>query len=605
MIDQLLPYYNNELAYLREMGAEFASRYPGVAGSLALDAEKCEDPHVERLLEGVAFLTARIRHKLDDEFPEITDALLGLLQPQLCRPLPSITIAQFLLGSEQGGGGTGVTLERGSRLRSRPAGRTPCRFRTVYPVTLWPVDVVAARLDPDRLVLEGKPPDAVAMVHLTLRATGGATFTTLPIDRLRFYLDGNGSLPYTMYELLLNHTVRVWVRGTESNGKIVSAALPVDAIEPVGFGRGEGLCDDEDLSALGGRLLREYFAFPEKFLFFDVKGLDRIAGLGLGDTVEILIFLDHAPAAEFVVRAANFRLGCTPAVNLFTTLAEPIALNHRHYKYRVIPDVGAPSAAEVYSIDAVLGTGGAGRRDSVAYEPFYSIRHAPRDNVSAAYWYASRQPSSRKDDPGTEVDITFVDPGFNLSLPATETVTVKVTCTNRDLPAVLPFGGDEDVFELEGRGPVGQVRCLRKPSRPLRPSLGRGSQWRLISNLALNHLSLVDSDRGLDAIREVLTLHDLADTAVTRQQIAGITGISNRRVPGRTGRAFALGVEVTVEFDETQFVGGGVFLLASVLERFLGLYATVNAFSQLVAKTRRREGVLKRWPPRSGERSLL
>jgi type VI secretion system protein ImpG len=169
----------------------------------------------------------------------------------------------------------------------------------------------------------------------------------------------------------------------------------------------------------------------------------------------------------------------------------------------------------------------------------------------------------------------------------------------------LPFGGDEDVFELEGRAPIGRVRCLRKPSRPLRPRLGQGAQWRLISHLALNHLSLVDSERGLDAIREVLALHDLADTAVTRQQVAGVTGVSSRRVAGRTGRTVALGVEVTVEFDEAHFVGGGVFLMASVLERFLGLYASVNTFSQLVATSRQREGVVKRWPPRSGERSLL
>jgi len=605
MSDELLSYYNAELAYLRETGAEFAARYPGVAGRLALEADKCADPHVERILEGVALLTARVRRKIDDEFPEIIDALLGVLHPQLLRPVPSLTVAQFVLGQGQGNGGNEVTLERGSRLRSRPLGRTPCWFRTVYPVTLWPIEVEAARLDPDRLVMTSKPPEAVALVQLTLRATGGATFAQLPIDRLRFHLDGNGSLPYTLYELLLNHTVRVWVRGTAGDGRVVTAALPPGAIEPVGFGRGESLCDDADPSTLGGRLLREYFAFPEKFLFFDLTGLDRIAGLGLGDTVDVLIFLDRAPRGDAAVRAENFRLGCTPVVNLFTTLAAPIALNQTEFEYRLVPDVDPPSAAEVYSIDSVTGSGGADCSDPVVYEPFYSVRHARRDGQPAASWYATRRPSWRQDDPGTEVDLAFVDPGFNPSLPACETATVKLTCTNRDLPALLPFGGDEDVFELEGRAPVGRVRCLRKPSRPLRPPLGRGAQWRLISHLALNHLSLVDSERGLDALREVLALHDVAGTAVTRHQVAGVTGVSSRRVPGRTGRAVALGVEVTVEFDETHFVGGGVFLMASVLERFLGLYASVNAFSQLVAKTRQREGVVKRWPPRSGEQSLL
>jgi type VI secretion system protein ImpG len=275
------------------------------------------------------------------------------------------------------------------------------------------------------------------------------------------------------------------------------------------------------------------------------------------------------------------------------------------YEYRVMPAVDPTSAAEVYSIDAVRSRDWADGGAPVVYEPFYSVRHAMGGDPPGPSWYATRRPSWRKDDAGTEVDLAFVDPGFNPSLPACETVMVRLTCTNRDLPTRLPFGGDEAVFELEGRAPVERVRCLRKPSRPLRPPLGRGAQWRLISHLALNHLSLVDTGRGLDALREVLTLHDVADTAVTRRQIAGVTGVSSRRVPGRVGRALALGVEVTIEFDETHFAGGGVFLMASVLERFLGLYASVNAFSQLVARSRQREGVMKRWPPRSGERILL
>jgi type VI secretion system protein ImpG len=605
MNDELLAYYNTELAYLREMGAEFAARYPSVAGRLALEADRCADPHVERLLEGIAFLTARVRHKIEDEFPEITDALLGILNPQLVRPVPSVTIAQLVLTPEQGAGTESATVERGSRLRSRPVGRTSCRFRTVYPVTLWPIEVAAARLEPDRLVMDGKPPQAVALVQLTLRVTGRATFAQLPIDRLRFYLDGNGSLPYMLYEMLLNHVVSVWLRGPAGDGEVVKAALPPTVIQPVGFGCGESLCDDDDLPGLGGRLLREYFAFPEKFLFFDLTGLERIAELQFGDTVDVLVFLDHTPHGDISVRAENFRLGCTPVVNLFTALAEPIALDQTQFEYPVVPDVDPPSYAEVFSIDSVTASGRADCPDLVVYEPFYSIRHARCGGPPAASWYATRRPSWRKDDLGTDVNLAFVDPGFNPSLPACEIVTVKLTCTNHDLPALLPFGGDEDVFELEGRAPIGRVRCLRKPSRPLRPRLGRGAQWRLISHLALNHLSLVDSERGLEAIREVLALHDLADTTVTRQQIAGVTRVSSRLVPGRTKGAVALGVEVTIEFDETHFVGGGVFLLASVLERFLGLYASVNTFSQLVAKSAQREGVIKRWPPRSGERSLL
>ena len=207
------------------------------------------------------------------------------------------------------------------------------------------------------------------------------------------------------------------------------------------------------------------------------------------------------------------------------------------------------------------------------------------------------------------VDLSFVDPEFRPSAPAGEMITVRTTCTNRDLPSRLPFGGEQGDFELEGKAPVSRVRCVRRPTKTVRPPLGRASRWPLISHLALNHLSLVDTDEGLDALREVLRVYDFTDSAVTRQQIAGITRVSSRRVAGRTGRrvgnVVCLGVEVDLEFDEANYVGSGAFLLASVLERFLGLYVSINSFSQLVARTRQREGILKRWPPRAGERTLL
>jgi type VI secretion system protein ImpG len=252
---------------------------------------------------------------------------------------------------------------------------------------------------------------------------------------------------------------------------------------------------------------------------------------------------------------------------------------------------------------------GAFLEEPVRYEPFYSVKHARQDRRPPASWYLTRRPSLKKDDPGTEVELSFVDPDFHPKVPACETITVHLTCTNRDLPSRLPFGGEQGDFELDAQAPLSRVRCLRKPTRPLRPPLGRGAHWRLISHLSLNHLSLTDQDNGLDALREILMVHDFADSAVSRQQINGITGITHRRTTGRTGRKIGnvvcLGVEVTIEFDETHYVGSSAYLLACVLERFLGLYASINSFTQLVARTRQREGILRRWPPRAGERTLL
>jgi type VI secretion system protein ImpG len=608
MNDDLLPYYNSELAYLRDAGAEFAAKYPRVAGRLQLEADRCEDPHVERLLEGFAFLAARLRLKIDDEYPEVADALLGMLYPHYQRPLPSMSIVQFRVARGQDAPTAGFRIEPGARLVSPPVGGTPCRFRTVYPVTLWPIEVAEARLEAGRLSVAGAPPGTVALLHLVLRSNSGAPLSDLAPARLRFYLDGEGPVTSTLYELLLNDTRSVVARWRGPEGATETITLMEPALEPVGFGRDEGMIPYPARSFPGYRLLQEYFALPEKFLFVDLVGLDRLAGRGLGDEVELLVFLDRAPGGDLAVGPENFRLGCTPIVNLFPHVAEPIALTHRQPEYRVVPDVHRPLANEVYSIDEVFGVGSY-LRETVRYEPFYSLRHAADGGKPRAYWYATRRPSQRQGDGGTEVDLAFVDPGFNPRLPAAETITVRATCTNRDLPALLPFGGDGGDFELEAQAPVGRVRCLRKPTRTLRPALGRGAQWRLISHLALNHLSLVDSEHGLEALREILRIYDFADGAVSRQQIAGITRVASRRVAGRAARtigdAATLGMEVTLEFDEAHFVGSGAFLLASVLERFLGLYVSINSFCRLVATTKRPEGILKRWPPRAGERTLL
>jgi type VI secretion system protein ImpG len=608
MIDELLTYYNGELDYLRKLGAEFAARYPKVAARLLLEADKCADPHVERILEGVAFLTARIRHKIDDEFPEITDSLLGLVHPGYQRPVPSMSVAQFVLTREQVKMTSGHTIERGARLNTRPVGGAPCKFRTTAPVTLWPIEVEAVRLDPDRVVFPGKPPSAVALLQLTLRTGKGLTFGELALDRLRFYLDGTGALPYTLHELLLNNVCQVLIRGLLPDRRWETVVLPPRAIEPVGFGPEEAMFDEPGNAFSGYRLLQEYFALPEKFLFFDLSGLNALAGRPFGDSIELLFFLNRSPRGNLSVHPENFRLGCAPVVNLFTMVAEPIRLAQTQFAYRVVPDVHRQLATEVFSIDRVTSTGSF-LDEPVEYEPFYSVRHARQDRRATASWFQYRRLSQKKDDPGTEVELAFVDPEFHPKLPASETITVHLTCTNRDLPDRLPFGGEQGDFELDGQAPLSRVRCLRKPTRPLRPPIGRGAQWRLISHMSLNHLSLTDPGAGLDALREILMIHDFAESAASLNQINGITGVSHRRTTGRTGRkvgnVVCLGVEVTIEFDETHYVGSSAFLLASVLERFLGLYASINSFSQLVAKTKQREGIMKRWPPRAGLRTLL
>jgi type VI secretion system protein ImpG len=618
MRTELLDLYERELTFLRQMGAEFAQRFPKIASRLELEADKCEDPHVERLLEAFAFLAARVRLKLEDEFPEVTEALLGVLYPGFLAPIPSASVVHFVLDPEQLSLQTGQTIARGSTLASAHVDGLPCRFRTVYPVTIWPIELKAARFEQaPPVTIEGR--DARTTLRLELKTTGGVLLPEVkrriseteerPLESLRFHLVGDPKVVHALYELLFNDALRVELRPGGAAPDSAAVVLGPEAVRPVGFGEEETLLPAPDRVFRGYRFLQEYFAFPEKFLFFDLAGLEKLEGRGFTDTLDVRILCGRPFAAERSVTAQTFRLHTTPVVNLFSQLAEPVRVTQLTHEYRVVPNLRRPGGFEVWSVDQVTST--AADLETVReYRPFFAFRHDAERTRHEAFWHASRRPSERKDDDGTEVYLTLVDTNFDPALPDTDTLNIHVTCTNRDLPANLPFGNPDGDFQLEGPGVFTAIRSLVKPTPSLRPPLRRGAHWRLISHLALNVLSLVEREgtRGPEALREILRLYDFADSSATRQQIAGLTKLSSRRVvralrdihPG-----FARGLEITIELDEQSFVGSGVYLFAAVLERFLALYASINSFSELVVTTKQREGTLKRWPPRTGEQIVL
>jgi type VI secretion system protein ImpG len=374
-------------------------------------------------------------------------------------------------------------------------------------------------------------------------------------------------------------------------------------------------------------LLTEYFVFPEKFLFFDLTGLERrkaearpriqherrkgAARRGRDLVVQFLLRdFEETELNSRLMRtlsAQNFQLGCTPIANLFKQPGEPIRVTHTRSEYPVIPDSRRLLALEVYSIDSVRKVEQtAGGQKIVDLHPFYSLKHGQAQDEAVPFWYASRRPSTRNDDSGTEVSLAVVDLDFNPTVPVAETLSIELTCTNRDLPALLPFRAADGDLALETGGVVKRIRCLRKPTPTLRPALGRGAQWRLISHLSLNHLSLVEG--GRDALTEILALYNFSDSSVTRRQIAGISDISAKpvmaRIPGNPFPSFTRGLEIALELDEDSFVGSGRYLFSAVLERFLALYVAPNSFSQLRVVAKQEHKELYRWPPRSGEALL-
>jgi len=613
MRDELLLYYERELTYLRQSAVQFAEKYPKVASRLVLEPSKCEDPHVERLLEAFAFLAARVHLKIDDEFPEISEALLGVLYPHFIRPIPSMSIVEFQLDADQGKLSTGLPIERGSVLHSRPVGGIPCKFRTCYDTTLWPVSVAAAEWKtPDRLQPAIKAADANAALRIELRCGGDAKFPQLKMDSLRLYLDGEASLLYSLYELLACNLVRMVVRDPTPGSKVKPVTLPPSSLQPVGFGLDEGMLPYPSRSFPGYRLLQEFFTFPEKFFFFDVTGLEEAWAAGFKDIAEIVFLVVQPPNAdrrerlEIGVSAKTFRLGCAPVINLFAQTAEPILLDQTKYEYPVTPDARRLSGTEIFSIDSVDSID-SDTRQIVSFEPFYSLHPRRQRGQAQCFWLANRRPSSRVNDEGTDVSLSLVDLSLRPMRPDSDTLTVRTTCTNRDLPTRLPFGNEAGDFELEGAAAVRRIVALKKPTGPLRPPTGKGALWSLISHLSLNYLSLVEG--GKDALQQILRLYNFTQSNFAEKMIQGITELSGRRhfarVVSENGISFTRGMRVEVELDEDQFVGGGVYLFASVLEHFLGHYASLNSFSQLVATTKQRKEVLREWAPRAGQKILM
>jgi type VI secretion system protein ImpG len=595
----LLRYYQAELAYLRNEGAGFARRYPKVAGRLDLDGSGSTDPQIERLLESFAFLTGRLQRNFDAEFPEIPAALLSVLYPHLVAPVPSMAIARFNADPEQSRALMGHTVPQSTTLFATAEDGVTCRFRSCYPVTLWPVEIAAADwIDPASLdFLDGRP-EIAKVLRIELACLGKRSFSEFAPDRLRFFLDGDRGVTARLYELIFNHARGIAIRpgGTE----MPTADLPANAIEPVGFEVADQVLPHPPEAHQGYRLLQEYFTFPDKFLFFDLAGL---GGFGTGTRAEILILLDQrdGPAIE----ACNFRLGCTPVVNLFRRTSEPVRLDQTSTDYRLVPDLRFERSTEIHSVLSVSFTSNF-EEESRHIQPFFSYSHAAGQRGDAAFWTARRDLSERADLTGTDLLLSFVDLNFSAARPAGQVVFADTLCTNRGVAEQIPAGTP---FEIEIDVPVKSIDCLTRPSRQIAPPLRGATLWRLISHLSLNHLSLAGGPGSLDALREILRLYAGEGSAALDAQLQGLRGLETRRlmrrIAGSGGHGFCRGTEITLDLDESQFTGASAFLLSAVLSRFFALYAAINSFTQLAVTSRQRSGLWKTWEARAGEAIIL
>lgn len=611
MTDDLLHYYERELGYLRRAGAEFAGKYPNVASRLGIEATKCDDPHVERLLEGFSFLAARVHRKLDEDFPEISEALLSVIYPQYVRPIPSMALVEFHLDPEQGKLTDGLKVPRETVLYTKPVRGTPCRFKTCYDTTLWPLHVAEAEwCAPHELKPPVRARDAVGALRIRFECPPGVKLHELEMDRLRLHISAEATAAYTLYEILCNSVQSILLRGSGSDERQADVTGEL-SLHPVGFGEDEGMLPYPKSAFLPYRMIQEYFVFPEKYLFLDLCGLNVLADTEWESGFEVIVLIapfgqgDRSEVLETGVSRRTFRLGCTPVVNLFQRSSEPILVSHKRQEYPIVADARRRDSTRIYSVDNVTGVG-LERGRAMRFQPLYSLRHgfAEEDEV---YWYARRRHLPWGPQDGTHVAISFVDREARMIRPDLDAVTAKLTCHNGDLPSQLPFGADEGDFEMQGGGPIAKVVAVVKPTETIEPALGKPLLWRLISQLSLNYVSLVDG--GPEALQELLRLHNAGDRSAGEKQVQGIVdmgvGPHYARIEGEHGLTFARGNRVEVTLDEDHFAGASAYLFASVLERFLGMSVSLNSFCVLVARTKQRKEMLRAWPPRSGRKVLL
>jgi type VI secretion system protein ImpG len=625
MDPRLLNYYNRELQHLREVGAEFAREFPKIAGRLGLEAFECADPYVERLLEGFAFLAARVQLKIDAEFPRFTQHMLELVYPHYLAPVPSMAVVQFQPNPSEGSLAEGFRVPRGSVMRSL-LGRgeqTACEYRTCQDVTLWPMEISAVEYTAYLGDLGGiRLPTrrtARAALRMRLRVGAGLTFDKLPLDRLPLFVRSGDELAINVYEQLLGNVVGAAVReagAPEAPTQVVSGP----ATRAMGFHDEEAMLPYTPRSFQGYRLLQEYFAFPSRFLFVELMGLGPGVRACRGNELEIVIFFDRQDSGlEGTVSASHFALYCAPAVNLFPRRADRIHLSDATNEHHVVPDRTRPMDFEVHSVTEVTGHGAGGADSAQEFHPLYWMGQKSTPDDARAYFTVHRQPrrlsarqqaqGPRSTYVGSEVFLALVDGAEGPFETKLKQLAVGTLCTNRDLPLHMPVGQGRSDFSLESGAPVESVRCLAGPTRPQQSHAHGDLSWRLLSHLALNYLSLTDSDGlGAGALRQMLALYSDSGEVAVRKQIEGVRNVTTRpivrRIVAPGPLTFGRGLEVTLTCDETGFQGSGAFLLGAVLAQFFAKYASINSFVETVLRTAQR-GEIMRWPAEPGRRAVL
>ncbi|EOU9513489.1 type VI secretion system baseplate subunit TssF [Cronobacter dublinensis] len=623
MDSKLLEYYNRELAYLREMGAEFAERYPKVAGRLGMRGIEVADPYVERLMEGFAFLTSRVQLKMDAEFPRFSQRLLEMLAPNYLAPTPSMAIAELHPDSAKGDLSNGFVVPRGTMMDSQLLKKNgvTCSYATAHDVRLLPLHISLVELggvpaDAPLSQLGLSQRGAVSALRVRIACDGPVLLNHLDFDRLDFFLSGPDIQALQLLELLMEHRVGIFCQTV--GPKPARVVLGDDALRQEGFEADQALLPDDLRNFDGYRLLQEYFAFPARFQFLSLSGIKKLlAQSGQANAFDIIILLDKTDTPlERVVDKSHLAMHCTPVINLFPKIAERQKLTEGLSEYHLVVDNIRPLDYEIFSVSKIYASED-GHRDDQVFRPFWSTWSRDGGNYGAYFSLRREQRAlsehalrygTRTGYVGSEAFVSLVDASHAPWRDELRYITAEVMCTSRDLPLML--AQDMGQFVLPDSMPV-RALTMRKGPTPPRPALAEGfSTWRLISQLQMNYLSLMDAEdgEGAAALRQLLGLYARLAEAPVARQIDGIRHCVlepvHRRVPEPGPIVFARGVGISMTVDEQAFSGSSPWLLGSVLERVFARLVSMNSFTEFTLKSQQR-GDVGYWGPRMGKRALL
>ena len=629
MDDILLSYYNRELSYVRKLGAEFSERYPKIAGRLRLDKDLVEDPHVSRLIESFAFLTARIRHSLDDSFPELTEALMGILYPDYHTPLPSMSITQFsatpnLLKK--------TVIPKGEKLKIETLTGDLCYYKTCNDISVLPIKIESANfysLPVKAPVLPGniqRSRSAQSLLKLKITPLEPGSPFDLDDDTLRFYINSQPDIAFKLQEYLSRYVIGVAIARDVYDDQPLF--LSADA-----FSSSSCFVEDTVVELFDGRassahrLLTEYFLLPQKFLFTELKGVSQSWGR-YANGFEIYIYLDQIDID--LVRGVDkntFALGCVPIINLFESTVEPIQAAELGGEVMLRIAGSQARLMDVYQIKDVYAINAHGQKKRIP--PFYG-KHLSCGNFSCGnfsggnhvdgkymnedddtlYWSLRRENSSWQRglvSHGTDTYLNFVDSNYTVISPDSNwVICAAVSCTNRDLPNKLPFGPDQPRVSFSGGESGLAIRCLIPATPTIQPKLNETTRWQLITQLSLQHFSGQD---GLSILKEMLRLYNFNGSKEVSSLIDGIiqldTEVMTARILDKGRSAMCQGTGFVLTCDESFYMGNSLYLFGSVIDMFISQFCAINTFTQLSIKTTKNLRVELEWPRRVGCQPLV